>query len=73
MVSYKPLWKLLIDRDLTKADFRRLSGISSNTLTRMGKGEEISMNLLNKICAALECDYSDIIEYIPVDKKNEEH
>ena len=69
MVSYKPLWKLLIDRDMTKADLRRLSGISSQTLTRMGKGDEISLNLLNKICAALKCDYSDVIEYIPDDKE----
>ncbi len=65
MVSYKPLWKLLIDREMSKADFRRYTGISSNTLTRMGKGEEISLTLLNKICDALKCDYSDIIEYIP--------
>lgn len=70
MVSYKPLWKLLIDRDMTKADLRRLSGISSQTLTRMGKGDEISLNLLNKICAALKCDYSDVIEYIPNDKES---
>ncbi len=65
MVSYKPLWKLLIDREMSKADFRRLSGISSNTLTRMGKGEEVSLGILNKICAALQCDYSDVIEYVP--------
>ncbi len=65
MVSYKPLWVLLVQRDMTKADFRRETGISSNTLTRMNKGEEISLSLLNKICAALKCNYSDIIEYIP--------
>ena len=69
MVSYKPLWKLLIDRDMTKADLRRLSGISPQTLTRMGRGDEISLNLLNKICAALKCDYSDVIEFIPDEKE----
>ena len=66
MTSYKPLWKLLIDRDLTKTDLRLMAGISANTITRMGKGEEVGTSVLNKIMAALGLkDYSEIIEYIP--------
>ena len=65
MVSYKPLFKLLIDRDLSKVEFRRLTNISPNTMTKIVRGEEVSMSILNKICAVLHCDYSNIIEYIP--------
>ena len=72
MVSYNPLWKMLIDRKMSKADFRRETGISSNTLTRMNKGEAVSFALLNKICAHFQCDYSDIIEYDPTAKPKDE-
>lgn len=67
MVSYKPLFKLLVDRELSKADLRRKAGISPNTMTKLIKGEDVSMSILNKICSALECSYGDIIEYIPGD------
>ena len=65
MISYKPLWKLLIDREMNKTDLRLQAGISANTITRMGKGEEVSLSVLNKICAAMNVGYNDIIEYIP--------
>ena len=72
MVSYKPLWKLLIDRNMSKADLRKQTGIAPNTFTRMRKGEEVSMAVLNKICSTLGVSYGDIIEYIPVEEKTEE-
>ena len=64
MVSYKPLFKLLVDRNLSKADLRRLADISPNTMTKLRRGEEVSMTILNKICVALGVTYGDIVEYI---------
>lgn len=67
MVSYKPLFKLLIDRNLSKADLRRLADISPNTMTKLRRGEEVSMSILNKICSALQVSYGDIMEYVHLD------
>ena len=64
MVSYKPLWRLLVERDMSKCDLRKLAGLAPNTMTKMRKNEEVSMTVLNKICAALDVTYGDIIEYI---------
>ena len=65
MVSYKPLFKLLVDRDMSKAQLMKAASISPNTMTKIRRGEEVSMTILNKICAALDVTYGDIIEYIP--------
>ena len=67
MVSYKPLWRLLVERDMSKGDLRKLAGIAPNTMTKMRKNEEVSMTVLNKICAALGVNYGDIVEYIPAE------
>ena len=64
MVSYKPLFRLLVDRNLSKADLRRLADISPNTMTKLRRGEEVSMSILNKICSALQVSYGDIMEYV---------
>lgn len=61
-VSYKRLWKLLIDRDMTKTEMRKQSGISTGALAKLGKNETVSMDVLVKICQALECDLNDIVE-----------
>ena len=61
-VSYKRLWKLLIDRDMTKTEMRKQSGISTGALAKLGKNETVSMEVLVKICQALECDLHDIVE-----------
>lgn len=61
-VSYKKLWKLLIDRDMTKTEMRKQSGISTGALAKLGKNETVSMEVLVKICQALECDLNDIVE-----------
>jgi len=61
-LSYKKLWKLLIDRDLKKKDLPRLAGISSASVTKLGKNENVNTEILEKICRALNCDISDIME-----------
>ena len=61
-VSYKKLWKLLIDRDMKKKDLQKLAGISSATITKLGKNENVSTEIIQKICIALECDVYDIME-----------
>ncbi len=61
-VSYKKLWKLLIDRDMTKTEMRKQSGISTGALAKLGKNETVSMEVLVKICSALDCDLNDIVE-----------
>lgn len=63
-VSYKKLWKMLIDRDLMKKDLARISGISNYTITKMSKGENVTVDTLVKICQALNCGLSDIAELI---------
>lgn len=67
-VSYKKLFKLLIDKDLKKTEFAAKAGISQNTLARMGKGQFISMELLVRICRYLNCTFDDVVEII--DKEN---
>ena len=64
-VSYKKLWKLLIDKDMTRTDLRRKSGISSSSLAKLGKDENVTTTVLAKICGVLNCDVSDIMEMIP--------
>lgn len=67
-VSYKKLWKLLIDKDLKKKDLSNIAGIGTSTIAKMNRGEHVSMDILLKICDAFNCDFSDIIEAIPIDK-----
>ena len=69
--SYNRLWKLLIDKKLTKTEMRKKAGISTNILAKMGKDEPISMDSLAKICVALECTLDDIAE-ITADEITEE-
>lgn len=64
MVSYKPLWRLLVEREMSKGELRKLAGISPNTMTKIRKNEEVSMNVLNKICATLGVNYGDIVDYV---------
>lgn len=63
-MSYKKLWKLLIDRDLKKKDLCTLSGVSSTSIAKMGRNENVNTDILVKICEALDCDISDIAEVI---------
>ena len=63
-VSYKKLWKLLIDRDMKKKDLCAQAGISSASITKMGKGGHVTTEVLVKICAALDCGVEDIMEIV---------
>ena len=64
-VSYKKLWKLLIDKDIKKKDLSSKAGISPATITKMGKGGHVTTEVLLKICTALDCNVEDIMEMIP--------
>lgn len=69
-VSYKRLWKLLIDRDKKKKDLCAKAGISSASITKMGKNGHVTTEILLKICTALDCRIEDIMEIVPDDKGN---
>ena len=64
-MCYKKLWKLLIDRDMTRADLRKKTGISPATVAKMSKGEAIGANVLERICATMQCDVGDVMTYVP--------
>lgn len=63
--SYKPLWKLLIDREMKKKDLCQVAGISPASVTKMGKGGDVTTETLEKICLALDCSVNDIVELVP--------
>jgi len=66
-ISYKKLWKLLIDKDMTAVDLRQATGIAPNTMTKLRRDEEVSMTVLVKICTALNANIGDIMDLIPED------
>ena len=70
-ISYNPLWKLLIDREMNKKELRELSGISTASIAKLGKGENITTDVLLRICTALNCQISDIMETV-TDAESEE-
>lgn len=63
-VSYRKLWKLLIDKDMKKKELRAVSGISTNALAKLGKNDRVGTDVLDKICLALNCDVGDIMEIV---------
>ncbi|MDL2287395.1 helix-turn-helix transcriptional regulator [Eubacteriales bacterium OttesenSCG-928-G02] len=63
-VSYKKLWKLLIDKDMMKKDLQAAAGISWASITKMSKGEQVSVSILKKVCETLNCDIGDIMEFV---------
>lgn len=67
-VSYKKLWKILIDKDMKKKDLQASAGISWASVTKLSKGERVSMEVLMKVCKTLNCDIGDIVELIPTEK-----
>jgi len=67
-VSYKKLWVLLIEKDITKATLRKELNIASGTMTKLNKGEEVSMAVLLRICQYLNCDIGDICEAVEPQK-----
>lgn len=69
IVSYKKLWKLLIDKDMNRTDLREATGISTSTIAKMSRGEEVSMSILVRICAALKCDIGDVMEVVSCEER----
>ena len=63
-ISYKKLWKLLIDKDMKKKDLQKAAGISATSMTKLGKNENVNTEIIEKICTALHCDVCDIMEMI---------
>lgn len=64
-VSYKPLFKLMIDREIKRGDIVRMSGVAYSTLGKMANGENVNMSVVEKICLALECRIEDVVEILP--------
>ena len=64
-VSYKKLWKLLIDRDMNKSDLRRETGVSSATIAKLTHGDDVKTSVLTRVCEVLDCNIEDIMEVVP--------
>lgn len=64
-MSYNKLWKLLIDKGMNKSAMRKAAGISSSSLAKLGKGENVTTEVLLRICEALNCNLNDIVEAVP--------
>ena len=64
-VSYKRLWRLLVDKEMSKADLRKKADIAPNTMTKLRRDEDVSLTILSKICKTLNVDFGDIVEYVP--------
>ena len=63
-ICYNKLWKLLVDKKMSKADLRRAAGISPNTMTKLRRDEEVSMDIIKRICEYLECNIGDVCDFI---------
>jgi Predicted transcriptional regulator len=63
-ISYNKLWKMLIDKNMNKQDLKKLSGVSAASIAKLGKGENITTDVLLKICEAMDCHLEDILETI---------
>ena len=64
-ISYNKLWKLLVDKKMSKADLRKAAGIAPNTMTRLRRDEEVTLSVLNKICTVLDVNIGEIMEFLP--------
>jgi len=64
LISYNKLWKILIDKKLSRTDLKTLAGVSSNVIAKLGREESVSLDSLNKICSVLNCNIGDIMEFI---------
>lgn len=69
-VSYKKLWKLMIDKDLNKTELTHLAGITTNAMAKLGRNEDVRVTVLEKLCTSLDCNLDDIMEFIPEEKKH---
>ncbi|MDD2234137.1 MAG: helix-turn-helix transcriptional regulator [Desulfitobacteriaceae bacterium] len=69
--SYNKLWKLLIDKKMSRADLRKVSGVSPNTMTKLRRDEPVMLNVLDKICKVLDVNYGDIVDYVADEERND--
>ena len=67
-ISYNKLWKLLVDKKMSKADMRKAAGIAPNTMTRLRRDDEVTLSVLQKICKALNVNIGDIMDFVPEEK-----
>lgn len=67
--SYNPLWKMLIDKNMTKESLRKALKLSPSTIAKMGRGEKVSLEVIEKMCAYLNCQPGDLFDYIPDTKE----
>lgn len=67
-ISYNRMWKLLIDKKMSKADLRKMADIAPNTMTKLRRDEPVNLAVLGRICNVLNCDYGDLIQYMPEEK-----
>ena len=67
-ISYKRLWKMLIDKDLKKKDLREMAGIGNSTMTKLANNENVTMEVMAKICSALDCKIDDVVEILQDEK-----
>ncbi len=65
--SYKKLWKILVDKEMSKGDLHKATGLSSSTMTKLRRSQDVSMEALRKICIVLNCNIGDIVEFIQED------
>lgn len=65
MLSYKPLWHTLLNKNIKKLELCHIAGISTATLAKLGKNENLNTDMLNKICNALNCRIEEVVEFIP--------
>ncbi len=68
-VNYNPLWHLLIEKGMKKKDLRELTGLSTNTIAKLGKNQDVSTSIIAKICTALDCKVEDVMELVPLQEK----
>jgi len=68
-VSYKKLWKLIIDKDFKKSDVRKSANISASTFSKMSKNEYVALEVIERLCNVLECDIGDVVEIVKNEKK----
>lgn len=67
--TYKPLWKLLIDKEMTKKELMKVTDISKSTMDKMGRDEKVSMEILDRLCTHFSCEVSDILEHVKEEQK----
>ncbi len=70
-ISYNKLWKILIDKKMSRADLRKAAEIAPNTMTKMRRDEPVHLNILERICMVLDCNFGDIVDYFKEESGDE--